>query len=121
MLAYLPDKIKKMHFPKPVKIIYHLRSIGYCLIKIKIFFQLFTYTLQVMIQSSFIKQASFLTFSTGVSHHARSSANKCNWLMTRFLQVYQEQNGYQASDMQAVCRRVKTNISRGHFPGKLFL
>ncbi len=51
MFSHFPDKIKEMHFLKPVKIIYHLRCIWDVLIEIKKFLQLLTDTLQIMIST----------------------------------------------------------------------
>src|SRR6478735_12509452 len=120
MFPYFPNKIQKMNFPEPVEIIYHLRPVGNVLTEIKIFFQLFPDSLQIMVQGGFIQQISFLTFTTGVADHSCSPSDQRNWLMPCLLQMDQQQDGYQTSDMQTVCCRVKSDISGGHFPGKLF-
>src|SRR5450432_135204 len=72
-----------------------------------------------MIQGGFVQQVSFFGFSTWITYHARGASYKCKGLMTCFLKVNQEQDRYQAADVEAVSCGVKTNISGGHLPGKL--
>ena len=73
------------------------------------------------LQLSFVQQVSFLAFARGVAHHAGGATNEGNGFVTGFLQVYQQQDGHQAADMQAFRRGVKTYIGRGHLFFELLL
>ena len=105
----------------PVVVIHEQCCVGCVAIEIDQLRELSLDRLLIVAQGSLVKQVTLLRLAAGVANHTRSTTYQCDGAVTATLEVLQDHNAHQVTDMQRVSRGVDTQICSGHLLGQLLL
>ncbi len=114
MLTDIADEIEEEVVFHPVIVVAYLGSVD-GVVKIEEAFELMLDTLHVVLNFLDGEEFAFLGLEGGVADHARGAADDSEGLVTRHLEVFEEHDGDEVTDMQGVGRGVDADVGRCHF------
>ena len=120
MLADLAGKVEECEVAHPVVIVDQFGPVGCCTVEIKKVAQLGLDAGFVVSEHLFGQQVALGAFARRVANHACGAADEGERLVAGTLEVAQNHDGAEVSDVERVGRRVKAHVSRDLLAGKQF-
>ena len=114
MLAHVADEVKEKVVLHPVVVVANLGTVDR-VVEVEEATELLADALHIMLNFLNGEEFSFLGFEGGVANHAGGATHNGQGLVACQLEVFQQHDGDEVSDMERVGRRVNTYVSRSDF------
>ena len=120
MLADFASEVEKRETFHPVVVVDEFGGVGRIRVEVEKFRQLSFDASLIVAQSLFGEEVALSRLTRRVANHTGSTADKGDGFMPATLEVAENHDTHQVSDMQRVGSRVDAHVSRCHFFFELF-